>query len=126
MMTLLDEYPELVSKVDISKHGSPTRKGYYLKILRFGYKSTSPRAESILIDGAHHSRELTSVQMVSYTMLRTLYDHELENDSNGVMHTFFKSHNIYFIPVVNIDGFEEIAKYWTKHHQLEYVRKNMK
>lgn len=82
----------------------------YQSILRFG-QDAPVQANSILVDGAHHSRELTSVQMVCYTMLRVLFEYELEADV-GVWHAFFSQHSIYFIPIVNVDGHHEISEFW--------------
>jgi hypothetical protein len=36
-----------------------------------------------------------------------------------------KYNAVYFIPVVNLDGFHEIQKLYQTTHKLEFVRKNM-
>ena len=58
-----------------------------------------------MINAAHHSRELTGISMVVYTTLRLLFSYvhkdkqilQLLNDSA-----------IFFIPVVNVDGYQAI------------------
>ena len=47
-------------------------------------------------------------------------------DGHNILISFFETHSIYFIPVVNLDGFHEINLYWKKNNVLEYIRKNMR
>ena len=82
---------------------------------------------SVMINGAHHSRELTSIQMVCYMMLKLTFEYQEDSDKNlGLLSAFFQSHIIYFIPVVNIDGFAEIDSQYHATGELELIRKNMR
>jgi hypothetical protein len=55
-------------------------------------------------------------------MLRLCYEYRLP----GQLSTFFETHSIYFMPVVNTAGFYEICEDFKKTNRLEFIRKNMK
>ena len=57
---------------------------------------------AILIDGAHHARELTTISMVMYQVMRIVFDYE-RNDKKTV--DLLKNSVVFVIPAVNIDGF---------------------
>jgi murein tripeptide amidase MpaA len=70
----------------------------------------------ILVTGAHHARELTTISMNVYLMLKllwswvktedgTLLDQEMLENEDLIL----KSAVITFIPVVNVDGFTYIS-----------------
>jgi hypothetical protein len=42
--------------------------------------------DSVFINGAHHSRELTSLQMVCFTVLKILY--EMQSNEEGTIAYF--------------------------------------
>jgi len=72
-----------------------------------------------LLNGAHHGKELVSIQMVCYTMLRLLYEYEytlknpsLQMPSGNTILDVLACHDVYFIPVVNLDGYHFISKIW--------------
>ena len=61
-------------------------------------------------------------------MLRLLFEVEsaqIHPGGENEVSALLKCHQVYFIPVVNLDGFHEINELWGKEHELEYVRKNM-
>jgi murein tripeptide amidase MpaA len=69
----------------------------------------------IFINGAHHARELTTISMNTYLMLKLLYawvktesDHS-NPDLNMYENMLLESAAIYFLPVVNVDGFKLIS-----------------
>ena len=71
----------------------------------------------IFFNGMHHGKEPVSMMMNIYLILHLL------SLPKEYLHLFLSSTNIYFLPVVNIDGF----KYNTlnyKNHQYSSVRKN--
>ena len=57
---------------------------------------------AILIDGAHHARELTTISMVMYQILHIAFNYE-RNEKYTV--NLLKNSVVFVIPVVNIDGF---------------------
>ena len=79
MAEFTDEYPELFSivevKNDVQRDRFAVSKGFQTVLRMGGTKGHEESETAILIDGAHHSRELTSVQMVCYYMLRILYEY---------------------------------------------------
>lgn len=77
---------------------------------------------AILIDGAHHARELSSISMSVYSVLRLIYGYVKEDPT-----TLYLLNNaaIVVIPVVNVDGFRAIGNEYLRSGQLEYYRKNM-
>ena len=133
---ILDNYADVVSLVEVPNDilDAAENTQEYQRVLRFRIKgndndgkcSSQPNS-SVLLTGAHHSRELTSIQMICYTMLRLLFEYEqsLQSAGDSYFGRLLRCHDIYFIPVVNLDGFHEIQELWNQRHQLEYVRKNM-
>lgn len=77
--------------------------------------------KSILIDGVHHARELTTISQVVYTMLNLL--HGYENEKPEVM-ALLENAAIIFIPTVNVDGFNRISRAYLNSGKLTYIRKN--
>ena len=74
-----------------------------------------------MIDAAHHARELTTISMTMYSMLRVLHGY-LHSDA-------FYSHllmekSLFFIPTVNYDGVAYISKAFDNTGRLEFIRKN--
>lgn len=76
---------------------------------------------SILIDGAHHARELTSVSMVMYTMLRLL--HGYLNDDQQTK-TLLATSGLYFVPIINVDSYTLISSTYAQTRTIEMIRKN--
>jgi murein tripeptide amidase MpaA len=94
-----EEFPEIVLPQIIGK-------SYYevnIPMMKMtATRDQSSNVTSILVTGAHHARELTSISMNMYLALRLIYDY-VKKDSYAVR--LLENHIIYFIPVVNIDGF---------------------
>ena len=76
----------------------------------FDVKSSADSRPSILIDAAHHARELTSVSQVMYTMLRFLHCY-MNNDPETK--TVLGTSAIYFVPMVNLDGYARITSIYS-------------
>jgi len=77
--------------------------------------------KSILLDGVHHARELTTISQVLYTMLELL--HAYENGQTEAIE-LLKNSAVIFIPMVNPDGVALIDDYYKRTGQFEYIRKN--
>ena len=78
--------------------------------------------KAILLTGAHHSRELVSVQMVLYSILDLLH---------GLVHLdperliLLQRNKYFFIPALNVDGSQKIKDHYDETGELLYKRKNM-
>ena len=77
---------------------------------------------AILLTGAHHAREVMSVQLPLYAMLRMLHGY-VHNDKHYV--DLLVQNKYYVIPVVNVDGLSYIEEEWNKNKELKNKRKNM-
>jgi len=91
-------------------------------------KQKDEYATGLLVNGAHHARELGSVQFVCYQLLRVIYEYELEKVMDEIDKPYtqlLSNHALYFLPVVNIEGHRAITESYQKTHRLEYYRKNM-
>jgi len=75
-----------------------------------------------MITGAHHSRELTSIQMPLYTILKLLhgYVHQRQDDINMLIQNVY-----YVVPIVNVDGVAVIEEAFKKTGKVVLKRKNM-
>ena len=69
----------------------------------------------MMINGAHHARELTSISMVTYSILNLLYN-LVQKD--GTTEQFVQESNLYFIPVVNVDGVAFIDDFYSQTNEL--------
>lgn len=85
------------------------------------YKKDLKERQSILLDGVHHARELTTISQISYTMLRLL--HGLEHGHDKFKHLLTKA-AVIFIPIVNVDGVNYISDNYEETGSFEYIRKN--
>jgi murein tripeptide amidase MpaA len=92
------EFPEVVTPVEIGKSAEGREISGYL----FSAAPNEKRP-SILLNGAHHARELTSISMVVWLMLRFLYS--WEQGQTDIYSRLVQNNSVYFIPVVNTDGF---------------------
>jgi murein tripeptide amidase MpaA len=75
----------------------------------------------MIINGAHHARELTTISMAAYTMLTILHGYEHQK---GEILTLLDKTALVFIPVVNVDGFARISDYWHTNKAVTLIRKN--
>jgi len=77
--------------------------------------------KAILLTGAHHSRELVSVQMPMYSILNLLHGYVHGHPEKVQL---LKKNKYYVIPVVNIDGYHTIYEEYMKTGELILKRKN--
>ena len=77
----------------------------------------------MLINAAHHARELTTISMTMYTMLRILHGYVHENN-NGFIRTLLAEKALFFVPAVNYDGVALISEIFEKDGEIMLVRKN--
>jgi murein tripeptide amidase MpaA len=97
------DFPELISHQDIglSYNGIPIR------VFQVNYlNSTNKYKKSVMITGAHHSRELTSITMNLYLIMKLCYG--FINKEQNIMMSLNET-TYHFIPVVNVDGFKYIS-----------------
>lgn len=111
---ILESYSEFVSVVEVPNSlADRTARRRYQTVLKFSAQNGTSFGSSVFINAAHHPRELSSVQMVLYTMLRFLYEYEVEEylrrhghaEQNFLSHQLLRNHALYVVPVVNMDGF---------------------
>ena len=76
-----------------------------------------------MITGAHHAREVMSVQMPLYSVLKMLHGALLHGDAK--YQQMLSNTKFYVIPVVNVDGLGEIEKLWNETGKYHERRKNM-
>jgi carboxypeptidase T len=77
--------------------------------------------KAILLTGAHHSRELVSVQMPLFTILDLLHGLVHRNPEKMML---LEQNKYFVIPVVNVDGFYTIYEEYMKTGELVLKRKN--
>lgn len=77
----------------------------------------NPSSPKILIIGGHHARELISITQVLY-----LLDFILTDPSSALSST----REIWFIPVLNVDGFDKICEYYAEEKAILEIRKNIR
>lgn len=82
---------------------------------------TNPDKKALLMTGAHHSRELISVQMPLYIVLDLL--HGLVHEDPETIE-ILKRNQIFTIPFVNVDGSHKIYEHWMQTGELLLKRKN--
>jgi len=82
MKQILDDFPEVVKKVHVGK----TKKGVDIPGYLFGlglnntsWKTALLSKPAILIDSMHNPREITTLSMTVYTMVKLLFQY-VHND----------------------------------------------
>mmetsp|Transcript_16396 Transcript_16396/g.27778 ORF Transcript_16396/g.27778 Transcript_16396/m.27778 type:complete len:371 (+) Transcript_16396:236-1348(+) len=88
-------------------------------IAKFG--EPQPKNNSILLVGAHHSRELVSVQMPLYAILDLLHGLVHSDQEKTVL---LKKNKYLVIPFINTDGSYTIYEQYMKTGELILKRKN--
>jgi carboxypeptidase T len=78
--------------------------------------------KALLITGPHHSRELSAIQVPLFVILRIVQDW-LHWDAWTV--ELLKEHKIYYVPIINLDGYKWISEQYIKSGVFNYKRKNM-
>ncbi len=96
---LLDEYPDLLTKVNIGE----SWEGRDLWVLKLTSDDDTQvdYKPGFLVDGAMHAREWSSTQTSAYFMWRLLNEY----DSNETIHWMLNNRRIYVMPMVNPDGY---------------------
>ena len=80
-----------------------------------------PRNASVLIDGAHHSRELVTIKMSFAVVLKLLHGvHYGDLETLNML----RSTQIFVIPIVNVDGVAIIEENETGDGTIILKRKN--
>ena len=126
------EFPEICHTIEIGNtyEGNPINayvlldSPLLLTIGQFSEQGILDEIQSrpgLLMNGAHHARELTTISMVMYTMLRVLHGYVHEDDFYQIL---LKEKSLFFIPAVNYDGFAYISEAFDRTGKLEYIRKN--
>ncbi len=101
---IVNDFPNLITTIDIGF----TYQENLLQVIEFNYvNSTNTNKKGVLITGAHHSRELTSISMNLYLIMKICYGIVNQDPETMLM---LNNTNLYFIPVVNIDGFKHISE----------------
>jgi len=80
--------------------------------------------KAVLMTGAHHARELVSVQMPLYVILDLLHALVQNGNDGGETIEILKRSQIWTIPFVNVDGSFTIWDHWQKNGELILKRKN--
>lgn len=76
---------------------------------------------SVLMTSVHHAREVVTVTMNLYIMLRLLHGY-LHKEASAT--ELLKMHNIYSVPMVNVDSYAHISETWEKTGKFVFLRKN--
>lgn len=85
--------------------------------------STGENRPAVLLTGAHHARELISMQMAVYQVLKLLHGAFVEQDQG--MRNLLAQNKYYVVPCVNPDGVNLVEQNWQKDHTVLKKRKNM-
>lgn len=66
----------------------------------------------VFVNAAHHARELTSVSLNYYLLLKLIYNYKNKEPTTIAL---LQECILYFLPIVNIDGYSYISDYHHKH-----------
>ena len=109
---LLFQYSQNYSQLELVSIGTT----YYNRSIP-ALKLKNPSFPKILIVGGHHARELISMTQVLY-----LIDYLLTNSSVSLS----KNREIWFVPVLNVDGLFEICEHYNQTKEILEIRKNIR
>lgn len=124
MSRIQTSFPELVKQVTVGKtYLGKSIPGYALSM---GMNSTNWNTialskPALFINAAHHARELSTIAMTEYTMLRILFDF-VKNDALTLDLLTYTT--ILIVPVINVDGYLAINDFYTANKNFTYIRKN--
>ena len=76
---------------------------------------------AVFLNGMHHARELSTLSMDVYLMLKILFLY-VHNDYKTIF--LLEETAIFFVPIINLDGYIRIGSNWDKNSDLAEVRKN--
>ena len=74
-----------------------------------------------LMDGAHHTREYTTISMALFTLLRVLHGYET---GEPLYQDLLRNNALFFVPVVNRDAHALISETFEKEGKFPMIRKN--
>ena len=80
-------------------------------------KFLSPHSPRILVVGGHHARELVSITQVLYSL-----DYLVQSLSKGEK----LEKEIWFVPILNVDGFQMICDHFNTTGEILEIRKNIR
>jgi murein tripeptide amidase MpaA len=118
MEMLLEEFPEVIFGVPIGKtYKNVTMHSFFMGLDLSGddWEKKARSRPTILINGLHHARELSSSSMSVYSILRLLFGY-VKNDQETAR--LLTETTMIFIPVVNVDGYESIANHYHKTGEM--------
>lgn len=118
--SLEKEFPEKLQLVDI---GITFNKNtiYALKYQNNLNSNLSKSNKAILFTGMHHGREPTSMMMNLYVLLKLLHMDLMDSDRVTELLPLI---NVYFIPMINVDGYIQNNQNYDLNKQNYMVRKN--
>ncbi len=122
MTSLTQQFPECVRKFQIgSSYQNRPIYGYLIGLGLTSKNLTMPKPK-LLITGAHHAREQSTVSMCVYTVLRLLYQYVHQDPETLYI---FNNAAIVVVPVINVDGFKQISDNYMNYGNWSYTRKNL-
>ncbi len=69
------------------------------------------RRPAVYINGMHHARELTTLSMQTYMIVKILFNY-VRGDQQTIL--LLESAALIFVPSINYDGYLRIGKNWDK------------
>jgi murein tripeptide amidase MpaA len=119
--SLARDFPEIIKVRSIGK----TWENRDIKMLEIDARDHLGldllKKPAILLTGAHHSRELTSIQMPLYSVLKMVQG-LIHGDQRYI--NLLAQNKYYVVPVVNVDGVATISDIFIKTGKIELIRKN--
>jgi hypothetical protein len=115
---LREKYPQLI---EIESIGVTNENN---NIYAVKFKSKYHSNKGILFTGMHHAREPTSLMMNMYIIHKLIF---LNHINDKAIRDLLDSVNIYFVPILNIDGYKlNVDNYFKYNRDLKrsMVRKN--
>lgn len=122
MQKLDQQFPEVFRRFTVGKTFEGRSIMGYMIGLDLTTRAKTMSKPAVLVTGAHHARELTSISMSVYTVLRLLYGYVKEEPAT--MYLLQRS-AIVVVPVVNVDGYSALGRNYWNTQEFSYVRKNM-
>jgi hypothetical protein len=78
LQTMIDDFPEVITKEEIARthEGFPVEAYIFLrKDLEVDFEAQVKDRPGVFMNGVHHARELTTVSMNVYLMLKALWSY---------------------------------------------------
>jgi hypothetical protein len=118
--SLENEFPEKLQLVEIGKTYNNNTL-YALKFKQNLESNISKSNKAILFTGMHHGREPTSMMMNLYVLLKLLHMDLIHNDKVSELLPLV---NVYFIPMINVDGYILNNENYFQQRSNYMIRKN--